>query len=234
MSHAGGVLGTLPGHRERIIGNEECEECGAPATCRLQGETDSMGAEWYTLCTKCADASSGWSPDGKCDTCKKETGKLVPSRCWEEGPSGPVYWVCEDCLARDIQAAAEADRDMREMMAEEDPVNWEEVDWVEEPQEENSRNGLGELHAKVRWPDYRAARQLLPTLRVVLTRPFEDLPTGTRLTLRLNDYGNRRIRRSWRMALPGRRVLATDLQLLDGHTLTAGCELWALYLDPER
>ena len=34
---------------------DECDSCGAPATCRMQGETDSFGCEWLHLCAGCAD-----------------------------------------------------------------------------------------------------------------------------------------------------------------------------------
>lgn len=238
MPQAGGVYATLPGHRISVS-EGECEKCGAPATCRLQGETDSFGAEWWTLCDECADKSSETSPSGECETCRGDSEKLVPSRCWEEGPGGPVYWVCPECRERDVQAAREAGEELEQYLAEREDREADEDDLYlldEEPEDPWEGVFLGEqLHARVCWPDYRHARQLLPTLRVRLTQPFQDLPVGSRLLLRSNDYGNRHIRRRWRTALPGKRVIASDLELVEHEQpLTEGSELWALYLYPER
>jgi len=94
---------------------------------------------------------------------------------------------------------------------------------------------LDDVHARVLWPRYHRGDRLVPTLEVRLTRPLGELPVDSRLTLRLNDYGNRRTRRRWRRALPGRRIVASDVQLLDeGETLREGSELWVLYIDREQ
>ncbi len=141
MPQAGGVYATLPGHRISIS-EGECQECGAPATCLLQGETDSFGAEWWTLCTKCAKESSKPSLSGECDTCKKDSETLVPSRCWEEGPSGPVYWVCPECRKRDVEAERKADEEMDEYLAEQAEREAEEAEenaWMEEYEQEQIR-----------------------------------------------------------------------------------------------
>jgi hypothetical protein len=229
-------LMNLPGSRiQGAEGQCENEDCTNPATCRVQGETDGFGAEWWSMCDECAEQSSNPTSAGPCETCKKDSEKLFPSRCWEEGMNGPVYWVCEQCRANDIKAAKEADAELDQQIKDREEDEAEDS-WVQEA-EEDAWEGvyLDGLHARVLWPDYRHASRLLPTLRVRLTQPFEDLPVGTKLTLRLNDYGNRLTRRRWRSALPGKRIVVTDLELVErGETLAEGSELWVLYIDSER
>jgi hypothetical protein len=138
MPHAGGVSGTLPGYRYPL--NEGvCEECGAPATHCLQGETDSFGAEWWTLCTACARKSANPTLSGECDTCKKDSETLVSSRCWEEGPSGPVYWVCPECRKKDVEAEREAYQELEQDIAEREAEEAEENAWMQEYEEEQLR-----------------------------------------------------------------------------------------------
>lgn len=38
-------------------------------------------------------------PDGFCDWCREDR-KLRPTRDYEEGTCGPVYYVCEPCYSR--------------------------------------------------------------------------------------------------------------------------------------
>lgn len=227
---------TLPG--TTIPGAEgKCEqECGRPATCQVQGETDSSGAEWWSMCDDCAAQASDPTFDGPCDWCKREADALRPIRDWEEGLGGPVYWVCPACAKKEregfaeVQAEWEADYQAQPNTDEDDYLRNE--GRSEEPQQSWF---LDDVHARVLWPRYRRADRLIPTLEVRLTSPLGELPAGSRLTLRLNDYGNRRARRRWRRALPGRRIVASDVQLLEeGEVLREGSELWVLYLDREQ
>jgi hypothetical protein len=90
---------TQPGFRiEGAAG--ECEDCGAPATCRVQGVTYSFGTEWWLLCDWCAEKASGPSP---CEWCKQEVDELRPAYDWEEhGGFGPrVYWICPECAKKE-------------------------------------------------------------------------------------------------------------------------------------
>jgi hypothetical protein len=230
---------TLPGFT--IAGAEgQCEqECGRPATCQVQGETDSSGAEWWNLCDVCAAAAGDPTIDGPCDWCKQDAGALRPIRDWEEGLGGPVYWVCAACAKKEREGFAEAQAVWE--ADDDEPLDTAKEDYLlddgapEEPEESQERWFLDDVHARVLWPRYRRADRLIPTLEVRLTRPLGELPAGSRLTLRLNDYGNRRARRRWRRALPGRRIVASDVQLLqDAEALREGSELWVLYLDRER
>jgi hypothetical protein len=230
---------TLPG--AKIPGAEgQCErECGRPATCEVRGETVSIGAEWWRMCDVCAAEASDLTIDGPCDWCKQEAGELRPIRDWEEGLSGPVYWVCPLCAKKECEGFAEAQAQWE--ADDEGPLDTDEDDYLldegqpEEPEEQQESWFLDEVHARVLWPRYRRADRLLPTLEVRLTRPLGGLSVGARLTLRLNDYGNPSARWRWRRALPGRRIVACDVQLLEeGEFLREGSELWVLYLDREQ
>lgn len=90
----------LPGSIHPVTPGTPCEDCdnGTLADVLLQGETDSMGAEYHPLCNKCRlqrvrESSSHIS---KCDRCGKER-ETRPWRDWEEGSSGPVYYICMEC-----------------------------------------------------------------------------------------------------------------------------------------
>lgn len=88
----------------------QCDECTEPATVRIQGETDSFGCEMIDLCAACRkkelelEKTSEALPD-KCDWCKSETTEARPTRDHEEGPRGPVYWVCPACRTKQIDDA---------------------------------------------------------------------------------------------------------------------------------
>jgi hypothetical protein len=86
-----------------------CDDCDAPATVRVQGETDSFGSEQHDLCAACArkmrsedNDTSGW-----CDWCKAEAEKRIWTRDYDEGSGGPVYHVCRPCYDRQQQAIRE-------------------------------------------------------------------------------------------------------------------------------
>jgi hypothetical protein len=190
------------------------------------------------MCDECAADASDPTLDGPCERCKREAGALRPIRDWEEGLGGPVYWVCSACAKKEregfaeVQAEWEADYEERLNAGEDDYLL---VEGPPEEPEEHESWFLDDVHARVLWPRYRRADRLIPALAVKLTRPLGELSVGARLTLRLNDYGNRRIRRRWRRALPGRRIVASDVQLLEeSAVLRDGSELWVLYLDRER
>ena len=107
MADVSGPLSTLPGSRHRLPNGSTCDDCGKPAVIRMQGETDSFGAEFMDLCQACHDktmAEVPWyrSPDARCDWCKKAGGEsgLRPTRDFDEGSCGPVYYVCLNCLRR--------------------------------------------------------------------------------------------------------------------------------------
>lgn len=102
MADVTGPISTLPGARHEPHGM--CDNCSdKPATVRVQGETDSFGCEMHDFCDECAKADrvEAQQPNvGKCDWCDSQQVELRPKRDYEEGMSGPVYYVCEPCRKR--------------------------------------------------------------------------------------------------------------------------------------
>lgn len=82
--------------------------CESPATVRVQGETDSFGAEYHHLCDGCYALDTEiqkYSTDkhkedeATCEWCKKITTQkdIRVTRDIDEGSNGPVYDVCSEC-----------------------------------------------------------------------------------------------------------------------------------------
>ena len=97
----------LPGDVIRLQNQSEiCEgyncDCNAIATHRMQGETDSFGAEYMYFCPSCLQKCQHDINDQEEETCEwcKKTAKLSPIRDFEEGLSGPVYYVCSGCISK--------------------------------------------------------------------------------------------------------------------------------------
>lgn len=72
-----------------------------PADIRVQGETDSFGAEYHDLCHACHKASreaelAFKAEYDRCDTCGEQA-ITSPYRCADEGMCGPVYNDCDKC-----------------------------------------------------------------------------------------------------------------------------------------
>lgn len=72
------------------------------AVIRLQGETDSFGAELNDMCQECLDEHKKYLSEedtsGKCDWCKTDVQKRVTTRDYEEGLAGRLYYVCVPCI----------------------------------------------------------------------------------------------------------------------------------------
>jgi len=119
----------LPGNVVRLKDSEEkCygasdlegyapeEECGAQATHRVQGETDSFGAEYEYLCTLCFrkdQARMKHQADtltGICESCNKEQKLREMSyvRPWDE-PSIVRHWCSSCCREEHKEIQKEAD-----------------------------------------------------------------------------------------------------------------------------
>ena len=94
---------------EQVCDGYNCE-CTSLATNRVQGETDSFGAEYHYFCTDCTAKCHKDERENReeecCDWCKKQA-LLAPIRDWEEGLYGPVYYVCSKCRCKQ-------DKDMQE------------------------------------------------------------------------------------------------------------------------
>ena len=111
MSDVTGSIRTLPGSRHKSPAGCTCDDCGAPAVIRIQGETDSSGSEMHDLCQSCGDkVLSSIIEDREspktCDWCHAKA-PCRPYRDMEEGTCGPVYMVCQSCRDADAISYAE-------------------------------------------------------------------------------------------------------------------------------
>lgn len=95
-----GPVSTLPGHKSPPPVGAMCDHDGhehIPAKVRIQGETDSMGAEYGFLCEACEkEYDAAPSAESSCDHCSSDD-VLIPTRFPDEGTSGPVYYLCRGC-----------------------------------------------------------------------------------------------------------------------------------------
>lgn len=103
MADVTGPISSLPGSFH--VPQGDCDyHPGRPATRRIQGETDSFGAEMIDLCDECyqKDREEAKNEDysGNCDWCKSHTDRTIATRDYEEGTHGPVYYVCKECKDR--------------------------------------------------------------------------------------------------------------------------------------
>ena len=98
----------LPGDKTRMPhAHHRCETPGhemIPATWRIQGETDSFGAEYGYFCDECIKNQPTYWFIGTCPRCGAEEVELYGYRDPDEGSSGPVYHACSTCR-RDILAS---------------------------------------------------------------------------------------------------------------------------------
>lgn len=104
MADVSGPIGTLPGAIRRPPDGMRCDDCGAPAEVRVQGETDSFGSEMADLCRPCWDATKAHDTSGTCEWCRADADALSPRRDVDEGMYGRVYYVCAACRERDDEA----------------------------------------------------------------------------------------------------------------------------------
>jgi hypothetical protein len=112
MGEVVGPTSTMPGHSHELPKGTKCDRHPQrAAVARIQGETDSMGAELLDLCQVCLDAmkAAQRSADtsGICDWCKQPADKRFHRRDIDEGMSGPVYLVCRPCIDKDNKAIAD-------------------------------------------------------------------------------------------------------------------------------
>lgn len=94
--------GGLPGQVSNTPTGMKCDDCGQPATVRVQGETDSFGSEQHDLCDACERKMREECRDssGRCDYCKADVSERIWTRDYEEGLGGPVYHICRPCYQR--------------------------------------------------------------------------------------------------------------------------------------
>jgi len=106
MADVTGPISTLPGSIHRLPAGAMCDDHpDRPAVKRIQGETDSFGSEMNDLCQECVDALNQAEPtEGQCQWCHA-TAILKPQRDWEEGSSGPIYYVCSNCITKNRESS---------------------------------------------------------------------------------------------------------------------------------
>ena len=102
MSAVTGPVSTLPGYLTESPQGAMCDDHqDRPAVRRVQGETDSLGAEFMDLCGECLTKITEHSTyEGECEWCKNESADLRPQRDSDEGMCGPVYRVCGNCRTK--------------------------------------------------------------------------------------------------------------------------------------
>jgi hypothetical protein len=114
MADVTGPISTLPGARYELPDGTVCDEHpDRAAVARIQGDTDSFGSELFDMCAECLakyrEEMKSEEPDGFCDWCRTDA-KLRPTRDYEEGMIGRVYYVCSPCYSKQ-QAAIRAELD---------------------------------------------------------------------------------------------------------------------------
>ena len=97
-----GPTPSMPGSSHRLPPEAKCDDHpDRPAVKRIQGATDSFGAELIDMCQECYDKykeEASKPLPGRCDWCKKDVPNIHQMRDYEgEGSSGPLYDVCDDC-----------------------------------------------------------------------------------------------------------------------------------------
>lgn len=100
MADVTGPISSLPGSSRKPPDGAHCDDHPARmAVARVQGETDSFGSEMHDLCAECLTVWRNEVNDtsGRCDWCKTEQPVRVPTRDYDEGSCGPVYYVCVGC-----------------------------------------------------------------------------------------------------------------------------------------
>lgn len=94
-----GSVRSLPGDTKRCTNGEKCDDHPeVDAVYRIQGETDSLGCEYFYTCQDCYDKyKEVGDPEYDCDGCGKD-GPVKPARDPDEGMAGPVYYYCPSCM----------------------------------------------------------------------------------------------------------------------------------------
>lgn len=93
MAHVSGPVSSLPGVVRAAPDDVHCDNHPERlATKRVQGETDSFGAEYLDMCDECfAQVKDKVKPhtEGVCDWCHLHASDLRPRRDYDEGLYGP-------------------------------------------------------------------------------------------------------------------------------------------------
>lgn len=124
MSAVTGPISSMPGSRHALPKGATCDDHpDRPAVARVQGETDSFGCEMVDMCEECVaeheayrQSHGGAHGEGFCQWCKAGPIRLFAKRDYDEGLSGPVYYICEPCRTKaHIRENEEAEQYYREV-----------------------------------------------------------------------------------------------------------------------
>ncbi len=112
MADISGPCRTLPGSLHVPSVAATCDEHeDRLAVKRVQGETDSFGAEYIDMCQECFDKYEVESKEadhsGTCEWCNSFAPRVRPRRDLDEGSYGRVYNVCDACIKRENDDARE-------------------------------------------------------------------------------------------------------------------------------
>ena len=112
MADVSGSTRSLPGSKHRVPHGQTCDEhSDRIAVARIQGETDSFGAEYFDMCQECYNEFRNRDQTdertGCCDWCGKHSTKLHAARDYDEGMCGPVYRVCDPCIVKQLSDSSD-------------------------------------------------------------------------------------------------------------------------------
>ncbi|MNU19689.1 hypothetical protein D3C71_79220 [compost metagenome] len=105
MAATTGPTNQLPGSLHPVPPGTKCDKHPERmAMARIQGETDSMGAELIDCCDICAhdvrEAAKLGATDRECDGCQRMFDQLNHYRDPDEGVAGRLYQLCDGCVAQ--------------------------------------------------------------------------------------------------------------------------------------
>jgi hypothetical protein len=102
-----GRVSSMPGSSHAFPEGTMCDQHPErPAVARIQGETDSFGAEFFLACDECRaehrrHREEEFNSLQFCDWCKTEQKHVREHRDYEEGMAGPIYMVCGECRRKE-------------------------------------------------------------------------------------------------------------------------------------
>lgn len=157
MAEVIGRCSSLPGACHPVPAGTACDEHPERiAKYRVQGETDSFGAELHDMCEECYQQHRAAEifyrekqKHGICEWCSSASDDLRQTRDYEEGSCGPIYMVCRACIKRRDEEARQELEDLDDLgdYDDYDPVESCEDNWdsVPEPslQEEQVEEFVG-------------------------------------------------------------------------------------------
>jgi len=103
-----GPVSSMPGSLHELPAGTPCDRHpNRPAVKRMQGETDSFGAEYLCLCQPCVDKIRAHelamrTVEQYCEWHRGMGVDVRPHRDFEEGAAGRLYDVCGKCRRKEL------------------------------------------------------------------------------------------------------------------------------------